>query len=135
MLKRKRCIVLTVCICCFLFSVTAFAATRDSKGWNVYNSSRTVYANVGVTYVSDTFDNKTVVGYTARVLGQDASAVTQTKPARLEIEGPYSGKIDKYFWDGHQLVGSQKLSDKNTYVTVYITIDDVIRNATRVNLD
>lgn len=90
-------------------SVTAFAAARDSKGWNVYNSSGTVYANVGVTYVSDTFKHKTVVGYTARVLGEDASAVTQTKPARLEIEGQYSGKVDKYFWDGPPRTGTENL--------------------------
>lgn len=135
MVRRKRWIALTVCICCFLCSVTAFAAARDSKGWNVYNSSGTVYANVGVTYVSDTFDNKTVVSYTARVLGQDASDITQIKPARLEIEGQYSGKVDKYFWYGHQLVGSQKFSDKNNYVTAYVTIDNTIRNGTRVDLD
>lgn len=135
MLKRKRCIALTVCICCFLFSVTAFAATRDSKGWNVYNSSRTVYANVGVTYVSDTFKHKTVVGYTAQVHGQDASAVIQTKPARLEISGQYSGNINETFWDGHPISGTEKFSDENTFVTAYITIDDVIRNATRVNLN
>lgn len=135
MVTRKRWIALTVFISCFLCSVTAFAAARDSKGWNVYNSSGTVYANVGVTYVSDTFEHKTVVGYTARVLGQDASAVTQTKPARLEIVGQYSGKVDKYFWDGHQLTDSQKFNDNNTYVTAYVTIDDTIRNGTRINLD
>lgn len=101
----------------------------------MYNSSGTVYANIGVTYVSDTFKNKAVVGYTARVLGEDASAVTQTKPARLEIEGQYSGKIDEYFWDGPPMTGTKKISDENTYVTAYVTIDDTIRKGTRINLD
>lgn len=135
MVRRKRWIALTVFISCFLCSVTAFAAARDSKGWNVYNSSGTVYANVGVTYVSDTFEHKTVVGYTARVLGQDASAVTKTKPARLEIEGQYSGKVDKYFWDGPPMTGTEKFSDNNTFVTAYVTIDDTKRAGTRVDLD
>lgn len=135
MLKRKKCIAFTVLISCFLCSVTAFAAARDSKGWNVYNSSGTVYANVGVTYVSDTFEHKTVVGYTTRVLGEDASAVTQTKPARLEIEGQYSGKVDKYFWDGPPRTGTKKFSDENTFVTAYVTIDDIRRAGTRVDLD
>lgn len=99
MIKKKKPMVMTVVICCFLFSVTALAVTRDSKGWNVYNSSGTVYANVGVTYVSDTFAGKAVVSYVARALGQDA-------------------------FDTTPISGTKKISASNSYVRVVVTIDD-----------
>lgn len=124
MIKRKKLMAMTVVICCFLFSVTALAATRDSKGWNVYNSSGTVYANVGVTYVSDTFAGKARLTYTARVLGQDASAIIKDNAANIQIYGDVtSWEAGGDFYNGHNFEGSKKTKDTNSYVRVVVTID------------
>lgn len=135
MIKKKKLMVMTVVICCFLFSVTALAVTRDSKGWNVYGKSGTVYANVGVTYVSDTFAGKARLTYIARVLGQDASAIIPDNAATIRIlDVANSELVSGTFYDGSPFQGSQKISDVNSYVKVVVTIDG--RNETqKVYLD
>lgn len=135
MIKKKKLMVVTAVICYFLFSVTALAATRDSKGWNVYGKSGTVYANVGVTYVSDTFAGKARLTYTARVLGQDASAIIKDNVATIQIFNAADSKlVDGMFFDGSPFSGSKKISDTSSYVKVVVTIDG--RNETQqVDLD
>lgn len=136
MLKRRKLMVLCTCICCLLSTITVLAATRDSKGWNVYNSAKTVYANLGVTYVSDTFEGKANLTYTARVLGQDAGAVPKTNPARLQIvKADLSTVVNTYFWDGGPAQGTKKISDDSSYVIVKVWIDDTRGHETRVDLD
>lgn len=125
MIKKKKLMVLTAVICCFLFSVTALAATNDSKGWNVYNSSGTAYANVGVTYVSDTFEGKAIVSYVARALGQDAADATATKKARIVIYDVKNNVVvDETFDYDNMTKGTKKISDSNSYVRVVVTIDN-----------
>lgn len=124
MIKRKKLMAMTVVICCFLFSVTALAATRDSKGWNVYGKSGTVYANVGVTYVSDTFAGKAVVSYVARSLGQDAADATATKKARIQIYDTAGKSVVDETFDTTPISGTKKISASNSYVRVVVTIDD-----------
>ena len=57
-MKKKKIFLITIAILCMMLSVAVYATPREPKGWNVYNASGTVYANVGVTYVSDTFENR-----------------------------------------------------------------------------
>ena len=135
MIKKKKLMVWTAVICCFLFSVTALAATNDSKGWNVYGKSGTVYANMGVTYVSDTFAGKARLTYTARVLGQDASAIIKDNAATIQIfDEAGSELVSGKFYDGSPFSGSKRIRDTNSYVKVVVTIDG--RSGTQdVNLD
>ena len=92
---------------------------------NVYNASGTVYANVGVTYVSDTFENKGVVSYSARVLGQDKDAVVQGNAALIKITGADGVcYYKKKFWNTQPRVGTVKINrNKNSYVNVYVEIE------------
>lgn len=125
MIKKKKLMILTAVICCFLFSVTALAATNDSKGWNVYGKSGTVYANVGVTYVSDTFEGKARLTYIARVLGQDASAIIENNAANIQIYGDVTGwEAGGNFYYNSPFEGSKKTKDTNSYVKVVVTIDN-----------
>lgn len=121
----KKVMLLTVCFCALLSAVVIYAAPRASSGWNVYDDYRTVYANVGVTYVSDTSQGKGWVSYTARVLGEDADKVISDNAAQIKITGQ-DGKVycNKEFWYGNNVSGSFRIGkEKNSYVSVYVLIE------------
>lgn len=124
-MKKKKIFLITIAILCMMLSVAVYATPRESKGWNVYNASGTVYANVGVTYVSDTFENKGVVSYSARVLGQDKDAVVQGNAALIKITGADGVcYYKKKFWNTQPRVGTVKINrNKNSYVNVYVEIE------------
>ena len=124
-MKKKKIFLITIAILCMILSVAVYATPRESKGWNVYNASGTVYANVGVTYVSDTFENKGVVSYSARVLGQDKDAVVQGNAALIKITGADGVcYYQKKFWNTQPRVGTVKINrNKNSYVNVYVEIE------------
>ena len=124
-MKKKKIFLITIAILCMMLSVAVYATPREPKGWNVYNASGTVYANVGVTYVSDTFENKGVVSYSARVLGQDKDAVVQGNAALIKITGADGVcYYKKKFWNTQPRVGTVKINrNKNSYVNVYVEIE------------
>ena len=124
-MKKKKIFLITIAFLCMMLSVAVYATPRESKGWNVYNASGTVYANVGVTYVSDTFENKGVVSYSARVLGQDKDAVVQGNAALIKITGADGVcYYKKKFWNTQPRVGTVKINrNKNSYVNVYVEIE------------
>ena len=124
-MKKKKIFLITIAILCMMLSVAVYATPRESKGWNVYNTSGTVYANVGVTYVSDTFENKGVVSYSARVLGQDKDAVVQGNAALIKITGADNRcYCETKFWNGRSQSDTFKINrNNNSYVNVYVEIE------------
>lgn len=124
-MKKKKIFLVTMAILCMMLSVVIYATPRDSKGWNVYNASGTVYANVGVTYVSDTFANKGVVSYNARVLGQDKDSIVEGNAASIKIIGE-DGICHRQtkFWGSQPRSGTFKINrNSNSYVNVYVEIE------------
>lgn len=136
MRKQKGILLLTICIAALVSSVVVYAAPRGSAGWNVYNSSKTVYANVGASYVSDSFAKKGVVSCSARVLGEDKDKIIQSNAAKIVVVGE-DGEMyyEEYFYNGKEASKTFKVPKaENSHVTVQITIDD--RSGTRnINLD
>lgn len=123
-----------VCICCFLFPVSALAAGRASDSWNVYASGYGAYANVSATYVKDTFENKGSVSAYARVLGQDAEYFDKDRKGQIRILNPAGKELaSDNFWYGKPGSISEKIPRTN-YVRVEITLDGEPQNHT-VNLN
>lgn len=122
MVKKKKGIVLAVCICCVLFPVTALAASRASESWNVYAPGGGAYANASATYVKDTFANRGSVSAYVQVLGQDAQYFDWNNKGTIEILNPKGDKVaDGVFYYGTP-VGITKKIPRTDYVTVKITI-------------
>lgn len=136
MRNQKGILLLTICIVALVSSVVVYAAPRGSAGWNVYNSSKTVYANVGASYVSDSFAKKGVVFCSARVLGEDKDKIIQSNAATIAVVGEDGTTYyANSFYDGKSISTTFKVPKAgNSYVTVKITIDG--RSGTRnINLD
>lgn len=133
MVKRKKGIVLAVCICCVLFPVTALAAGRASESWNIYASGGGAYANATVTYVKDSFANRAVLGYIVRVLGQDAQYFDSNHKGNVRITNTNGNIINRDFWYLNDISGNMTIA-RTDYVTVKMTFDGKVVQK-RVNLN
>lgn len=122
MVKKRKGIVLAVCICCILFPVTALAAGRASESWDVYAPGGGAYANASATYVKDTFANRGSVSAYVRVLGQDAQYFDKNNRGTVRILSPADKELaSDTFYDGEPANITEKVP-RTDFIRVEITI-------------
>lgn len=123
-MKNKKRILMLVCLLCGSYSIISFARSIDRT---LYNTSKSVYANVNVDYDNNTnvFDLYDFLGYGARVGGQDVEYVTRYNPATIRISADKSGGVvSEIFYYGHPISDTETILLGNKYITTRVTIEN-----------
>lgn len=102
-LKRRKSLLLCVCLLCLAYSTVAFAASKS-----LYVSSGDVNASANVIFTNGKLNELVdFVGYGARVGGKDADKIIKSNAGTLTIEGNKNGSLSKKFWYHNPLNGNK----------------------------
>lgn len=119
-LKRRKSLLICVCLLCLAYSTVAFAASKS-----LYVSSGDVNASANVIFTNGKwYEGVDFVGYGARVGGRDASNVIESNAGTLTIKGNKNGSISKKFWYQKALNGDKGFGLSNTSVTATLTLEE-----------
>lgn len=125
-LKRRKSLLICVCLLCLAYSTVAFAASKS-----LYVSSGDVNASANVIFINGEWNELVdFVGYGARVGGQDADKVTKSNPGNLTIKGNKSGSLSKNFWYQNSLNSNKGFAKSNTYVTATLKLEGKVNSVT-----
>lgn len=118
-LKRRKSLLICVCLLCLAYSTVAFAASKS-----LYVSSGDVNASANVIFINGDWNEYVdFVGYGARVGGKDADKVIKSNAGTLTINGNMNGSIEKNFWYGHNLNSNKGFGKSNTYVKAVLKLE------------
>lgn len=118
-LKRRKSLLICVCLLCLAYSTVAFAASKS-----LYVSSGDVNASANVIFINGKLNELVdFVGYGARVGGKDADKVIKSNAGTLTIEGNKNGYIKENFWYGHNLNSNKGFGLSNTNVTAVLKLE------------